>query len=1300
MKALLAMLALCATLAFAQVAITTARMDGTVTDPQGAVVVGADVVVLNTNTGASFKATTDDHGLWILPSMPQARYRVTVSLKGFRTAVIDDVVMDAGVPVTVNAKLEVGAVSETVEVSGAQELVQTNSATVNSSLEKRQLTELPTLSRGGLDLLISLPGIQSASTDRNSTINGLPQGTLSVTVDGLNTQDQELKSSNGYFTYIPIQMDSVEEVVLSTAAAGADSTGEGAAQVKFVTRSGTNEFHGGAFWQNRNTWFTANAYFNTINHLPRNVVQLNQYGFHVGGPVYIPKVLNLKNKLFFFTNVEFRVLPQSGLETRTVITPSAAGGVYTYADSKGVTHTANVLTMAQAAGFPSTPDPSIAKTFSQILALTGNGTLTANGPINGDYNTGNLAYSANGLDRRHLSMTRVDYNLNSRNQISLTYSYNMYYSTPDLLNGVVPIFPGTGDILGTNVNAGQTSNRFMGTVALRTAITSHLTNSFQGGLNGGTVVFFSGTESPALYSQWRGYIPLLSAFGSPNGLSGVTTSTDPQRRNSPVKQFSDTMSWLKGPHMLTFGGDFSQINLWQETFYTETLPQISFGIATGDPVHNGSTDLFTASSMSGATQTQMDQAAALYAVLTGRVNDIYRQVVESESSHQYSYNTPTVDRDQQRQFGLFVQDQWRVAPSFTLNFGMRFEQQMPFENLSGIYTAATMQAAYGISGIGNMYKPGVYTGGLTPNGGAAWAPAIPSFVPLSSTTEYVTPKNWNPNLGFAWQIPATKGLLGRLFGERGGNSVLRAGYSIATVREGSGVFQTIYADNPGISIPTSVDPSTYPQYFGAPGSVLFSQPTLPTYPAPTSPSYPISTTPSSSSWAFDPNLKVGYVESWNVGFQREFGHNNVIEIRYVGNHEVHGWRTVNLNEINTFESGFQTDFYNAYNNLLIARNGNILNTNSNNFSNQGLPGQKAIPILQTALGTLTNNSSYATYLRQNQVGALARVIYANATYMGRLVAAGYPANLFIVNPSVGSSGSELVTNWGKSFYDSGVVEYRRRLASGLQIQANYVFSKALADGATGSSYSYSEPTTFRNLGLDLIPPGYDVRNAFKVNFIYELPFGHGKPFLSGNTVLDKMFGGWQVAGIDRNQSGSPVQLTSGRYGMNQYDNGVVLYNMTTAQLQSMMSVTKTTGAASSSSWGGLGQVWYLPQSLVTNTKAEFETSGLNWTNLNPSAPYFGPQLTPGQFGYRVFLYGPWQNHVDFSLSKRTTFAREKANLLIQANCLNCLNLTDFYLANLGGTSGSLGQTTSAYTDISNTQDPGGRIIEFVVRVNF
>jgi len=1078
---------------------------------------------------------------------------------------------------------------------------------------------------------------------------------------------------------------------------------------------------------------TANSYFNTINHLSRSIVKLNQYGFHVGGPISIPKVMDTKNKLFFFTNIEFRVLPQSAPFTRSVLTQDAANGNYSWGTTAGVVQgKVNVLSLAKAAGFNGTADSTIAKTYSQILALAPNcGSLVPNIANNDDFNTLTCNYNAVGTDRRHFSMSRVDYNLNSRNQISITYSYNMYNAVPDVLNSVVPVYPGTGDILGTNVATGQTSNRFMGTIALRSSITSHITNAFQGGLNGGTVVFGAGASSPANLAQWKGYVPVLydGVVSSDPTASSLTSYTFPQRRNDPVKQLSDTVTWLKGPHMLTFGGDFAQINYWGQYFGTETFPIIAFAnpANNSDPVHSGTTDVFSITSggtmFAGApgvsvtaTQAQADTAATLYASLTGRVSGIARQVVQGESSHQYG-NQPSINRDQQRQFGLFIQDSWRIVPSLTLNYGVRFEQQEPMTNLSGIYTASTIQAVYGISGIGNLYKPGANSGMTPVSGGAAYAPTLPAYVPLTSISEYKMPRNFNPNIGLAWQLPVMPGIWGRIFGEHQGASVLRAGFSIATIRENIAQLSSMYGSNPGVTVPATVDPVNYPQYFGAAGSVLFSQPTLPVYPTPSAPSYPMPTTATSSVNAFDPNLKVGYVESWNLGFQREFWKNNVIEVRYQGNHEVHGWRQVQVNEVNIFENGFLNEFETAYNNLLIARQGNINNTTScsggcNNFANQGLPGQQALPILQTALGpsNLLNNSTYATYIRQNRPGALAGVLYNNATYMNRLVAAGYPANLFVVNPSVATGGSWLVTDWGTSYWDAGVIEYRRRLASGLQIQSNFVWSKSLSDGSTGNSSVYAEPTTFRNLALDKVPSGFDIRKAFKVNFIYELPFGHGKPYLSGNTILDKVFGGWQVTGIDRNQTGTPTQLTASRSGMNTNDSGVVLENISTSQLQSMMQIVKTTGPATSSAWGGIGQVWWLPVSpstatpgstFVTNSQAAFDAAGLNWNNINKSAPYVSPQLAPGKFGYRVYLYGPMQNHVDFNLSKTTRFLKEgRASLVIQANCLNCLNLTDFFLANVNPSSGSFGLTTSAYSDISNTNDPGGRILEFVVRINF
>jgi hypothetical protein len=262
---ILVVLALVCASAFAQ---ETARLEGTVTDSQGASIPNADIRVVNIGTGGTFTTKTDDHGRWVLPFMNSATYRVTVHKTGFPRDGGGQRQIDAGVPAAVNVTMEIGAVTETVEVSANSEVLQTASSTVATTLTGRQVNLLPYVSRNALDLLISQPGTQTAGTARGSIIVGLPQSTINITLDGVNIQDNLLKNSDGYFTQIQPRTDAIEEVSITTAAGGADSVAEGNSQIRFVTRAGSNEFHGGVFWQDRNTFFNANNYFNNRDGLP------------------------------------------------------------------------------------------------------------------------------------------------------------------------------------------------------------------------------------------------------------------------------------------------------------------------------------------------------------------------------------------------------------------------------------------------------------------------------------------------------------------------------------------------------------------------------------------------------------------------------------------------------------------------------------------------------------------------------------------------------------------------------------------------------------------------------------------------------------------------------------------------------------------------------------------------------------------------------------------------------------------------------------------------------------------------
>jgi hypothetical protein len=383
---LLTLISLSAVVAFSQ---TTTSLDGIVTDPQGALVVGASVQVTHTETSQSFRTASDERGRWVIPSMAAGVYRVSISMKGFRNLAIENVKIDAGVPTTVNGVLEVGAVTETVEVSAGASMVQSTTATVSSTLQGRQVTDLPFTSRNALELIVNQPGTQTNTTARGSFINGLPLSAINITTDGINTQDNFGKSNDGFFTLIPVKTDSVEEVTLSGAAAGADSIGQGAGTVKFVTKGGTNQFHGGAFWQHRNTVFNANYYFNTIDGLPRDTVVLNQLGVHVGGPIK-------KNKLFFFTNFEVFRFPSSTSATRTVLTPTALNGNYTYVDAARNVRSVNILDLAGRNGYPGTQDPIISRTLQQINALTPNGTIRSLIPTSNDYNRQSLIFQPKG----------------------------------------------------------------------------------------------------------------------------------------------------------------------------------------------------------------------------------------------------------------------------------------------------------------------------------------------------------------------------------------------------------------------------------------------------------------------------------------------------------------------------------------------------------------------------------------------------------------------------------------------------------------------------------------------------------------------------------------------------------------------------------------------------------------------------------------------------------------------------------------------------------------------------------------
>src|SRR4030095_14103037 len=256
---------------------TSGRLTGVVTDSQGALVPGATIEVVQNETKTSFTTAANGEGGWSIPSVPNGTYTITVSAPNFKKTVIQNVKVDAGQVATATATLEPGGANEQIVVTGGGEILQTETANVATTITGKQITELPFVTRDALQLVLTLPGVQTPGVPRTSSINGLPKSSVNLTLDGANIQDNFLRSSDGFFTTVQPKADAVQEVTVSTAVPGAETGGEGAVQVRFVTKSGTSDFHGGAFWQYRSPRFNSNYYFNNIDGLPRDSLFLRKY---------------------------------------------------------------------------------------------------------------------------------------------------------------------------------------------------------------------------------------------------------------------------------------------------------------------------------------------------------------------------------------------------------------------------------------------------------------------------------------------------------------------------------------------------------------------------------------------------------------------------------------------------------------------------------------------------------------------------------------------------------------------------------------------------------------------------------------------------------------------------------------------------------------------------------------------------------------------------------------------------------------------------------------------------------------
>ena len=1028
--------------AFAQGGGATTSLSGTVTDTSGAIIPGASVTVKNNAVSTEYTAVTNESGAFTVPSIDPGSYTVTVALMGFKTSVLNDVRVSAATPATIKVALEVGGLEETVVVQGGSEIIQTQSAAVTSTIDTNQILKLPTGSRSALEFVTTLPGVNTPAGSRDSTINGLPQSSINITIDGVSAQDNWLKTTDGFFARVSPRLDAIEEVTISSAAQDAANTGQGAAQIRFVTRSGSNNFSGSGYFYLRHYKLDATDWFNNRDNIAQDEEKLFQPGGRVGGPIVIPGLFNGRDKAFFFVNYEESRSPGQNTETRTILHPLAEQGIFRWTSS-GVTRQLNLLQLASQNGHLSTLDPTISRLLADIrTASTGPNTdvVDLTDPLQQQLT---YQYDTKGVNR--YPTWRVDVNLTNNHRLSTSMNYTDLVSSPDTTNNREPNFPGfpnTGD---------QISDRYTIQGTLRSTLGANLVNELRIGRSGGATLF-----SPQINaSQFQGTSVadqggfLLDINGDFLGITNAASTGNYSAREAGTRIVENTLNWLKGSHSIQMGGAFTNAVVWIEN--QQRVPTITFGVDSNDPA-NG---MFTTANFPNASTAQLNDARELYATLVGRVNRINGELRLDEDTEEYQYGGLGRQRARLREWGFFIADTWRWKPNFTLNLGLRYELQQPFTALNNSYSFATIEDVCGPSGVApnggcNVFQPGAQPG----------IHGVFSQFNEGQSAYNTDRNNFAPSIGFAWTLGGNSGMLGPLLGREEGDSVLRAGYTLAYERPGMSDFATAIDDNPGIS--QTANRNNTLGNLGTPGTVLLRNPADLGPPAFASVRvYPMTDVVTGDIMTFDQNLQVPYAQTWTAGWQRKLTGDMAVEARYVGSRSLQSWQTYNYNETNIVENGFLDEFRLAQQNLqshVAAGCGGTGNACSFAYRGAGtntspLPtflayfnGRNDASNTAAYGGANWTSSTFQAFLAARNPNPFGIVTNADNTGLinntGRLsnaITAGLAGQLLRGKSATISAAPRVVSNGGYTKYNSVQLELRKRLSQGFSFQGSYVW---------------------------------------------------------------------------------------------------------------------------------------------------------------------------------------------------------------------------------------------------------------------
>lgn len=1311
-----------AVFAFAQG--TTGRLSGTISGPDGALP-GATVTATDTTTGKELTVTTNEEGYYSFPQLEFGTYTIRVTATGFKTLVANEQKIDVGREATLSPVLEIGDVSAEVVVTAGADIVTSTTAQVSNTVSPQQILSLPLITRNPLSLTNLQAGV-SANTAQLTTINGMRTTFTNITRDGINIQDTFIRANATDFAPGRPSVDDTGEFTITTSNQEADQ-GYGGAQIRLVTPRGTKDFHGALFAYNRNSAFGANSFFNNRTGAAKPFRNRNQFGGKASWRLPVPGFGEgvpawYMDKAFFFFAYEGIRDPVTAAANRTILSPAARAGTFTYnratagsainttinganvncpAAAGSVCTITNFLQYAQSI-FPTGNIRSTISPTIQNLILAG--MPTASNFTGGDgLNTQGFRLNRGSDQTRDQYSTRFDVDFDDSNTINIIYNLN------DELN-LRPDVDTSGFNPAPDVD--QTSKNKQFTAAYRRVFSSNFINEVRGGFFGSEVPF--NRLSPT--GDYILSVPFLTAT--------TQFTTTPlqflnQGRNTKAFNIQDNADWIMGDHTIRFGG---QAQIFRVNAYNDAqifpVVQLASG-ATEAGVINTTLATSNFTSVGGISSTQLAAANSLLALLGGQYTTVTQGFNKPDLGTPFQRLATEFRAFRYENHALYVADRWQAARGLTVNVGVRYEIFPALRNNTG----NALEPVIGDDVIGSLLDPaGLYQ----PIGGNAGR----------RNAYYKT--DWNnfaPSLGVAWTPNFGSGIGRFLFGEN--KTVIRGGYS--QVYGNDSIVTSINnaaVGNAGLGRSVVTPPARNLRLDTTP------PPVVATFPEPSFPrAYLANNAPGIGNFfgtvfAVDPKLKTPRVDQYSVGIQREIWGDMAFELRYVGSRSDNLARGVDLGQIDMVNNGFLPDFLRAQNNLrvneterqariaaCIAGGGTSTTcTATVNASlpasagfNPALPGSvqlTVIPLIGATSGTnggigsptVLINPTVQGHLNNGTPADLAIFYINSATNLNNQPCVApapticsptaTPRVRFLPNNSTGVI--DLFLNDAKYKYDSLQAEVRKRFSNGLYFTANYTFSKNLTN-AVGTTQALFEPYLDNGRQeLDDQRADFDTTHVFNASGIYQLPFGQGKRFLNYSGIADKILGGWELSGLVQWFSGAPITFVDTRGTFNRTARSArqtAFSNLTNDEIRALGGVFEENG-----------NIYFINPNVLLQTRnpatgvwSSTASTGYNINGLGAFAGQAFFNVQPGQTGNvtRALVNGPSFFNLNMALLKNIKFT-ESMRLQLRMEAFNVFNNVNFNISDAQQRSNINSTTFGQLTTTANA----ARELQFAARFEF